>query len=114
MPIPIDAVGLDHVEAKLMWAFNLKTGCFSGLLADTVGVASVVPFFSDIPPLTKEEAAAGIFCDRRRGAWCGARLCLRLFDPLLHAECLLQDNITKVDAKQPTPHRQPTKLADGQ
>jgi hypothetical protein len=114
MTIPIDAVGLDHIEAKLMWAFNLKTGCFSRLLADTVSVASVVPFLSDIPPLTKQEAAEGIFYHRRRGAWCGAGLCLRLCDPVLHAECLLQDNITKIDAKQPTPHGQPTKLADGQ
>ena len=53
MSIPIDAVGLDYVEAKLMRAFNLETGRFSGLLADAVGVASVVPFLPNIPPLTK-------------------------------------------------------------
>jgi len=53
MSIPIDAVGLDYVEAKLMRAFNLETGRFSGLLADAVGVASVVPFLANIPPLTK-------------------------------------------------------------
>ena len=58
MAIPINAVWLDHVKTKLVWALNLKTGRLSRLLADAVGVTSVVPLLSNFLPLTKEEAAS--------------------------------------------------------
>ena len=87
--IPINAVWLDHVKTKLVWALDLKTGRLSRLLADAVGVTSVVPLLPNFLPLTKEEAAKGIFF-HCRWSWCGLNCCLlRFFDPLLHAERLL-------------------------